>query len=95
MYHYSKDANADIWPSYPFITNERKNCRPPRDQYVINGHLAQLPLKEIAKKTVERILLLQRVKDRIHKLKLERSKNKDCSGPVKLKCHIKCGSDGY
>lgn len=95
MFLYNKNANADIWPCYEFITHERKKCRPDRDHYFINGKVAQLPLKEVLKKTVSRVLLLQRVKDRIHKLKNERVKNKELLlEPMIVKCHSKCGSDG-
>ena len=49
--------------------------------------------KEAAKKTVDRILLIKRVRERIRDLKNQRVKNKDFE-PIKLKCHIKCGFDG-
>ena len=49
--------------------------------------------KEAAKTTVDRILLIKRVRERIRDLKNQRVKNKDVE-PIKLKCHIKCGFDG-
>ena len=89
-------ANANIWPSYPFISNEKKNCRPPEDSYSVTGQEAVFSFKEAAKKTVDRILLIKRVKGRIQDLKNRRVKNPQLSlDPIRCICHIKVGFDGY
>ena len=88
-------ANANIWPSYPFISNEKKNCRPPEDSYSITGQEAVFSFKEAAKKTVDRILLIKRVKGRIQDLKNRCLNNPGLtSNSIRLKCHIKVGFDG-
>ena len=91
----STDCNADIWPCYDTITQERKNCRPPSESYEISGQVAQFSFKELAKTTVDRILKIKRIRERIQQLKNKRLKdNAKETGPIRLKCHIKCGFDG-
>ena len=49
----------------------RKNCRPPRDQYLITEYIATIPLQALIVHTVDRILEIPWVAQHVLRLKQE------------------------
>ena len=82
----SKECNADFLPCYSYISQAKKFCRPPVDQYFITETCATIPLKALVIQTIDRILEIPRVKQNI----LERKEN---DPNVSAKLTLKIGSD--
>ena len=65
----SKQCNADFLPCYNYISDEKKLCRPPRDQYFITEYVATIPLKALLLHSIDRILEIPWVIQRFLELK--------------------------
>ena len=82
----SKACNADFLPCYDYISEAKKFCRPPRDQYFITETSATIPLKALAIQTIDRILQIPRVKQDILELK-------ETDPNIRIILTIKAGND--
>ena len=65
----SRQCNADFLPCYNYISDEKKLCRPPRDEYLITEYVATIPLKALLVHTIDRILEIDWVTQRFLELK--------------------------
>ena len=82
----SKACNADFLPCYDYISQAKKLCRPPRDQYFITETSAIVPLKALVIHTIDRILQIPRVEQDI----LERKRTEP---NMSAKLTLKIGND--
>ena len=83
----SAECNADFLPCYTYVSDEKKMCRPPRDNYVITETVATIPLQPLAIHTADRILEIPYLKEVVLEMKEE------AENGVELELEGKIGSD--
>ena len=84
------ECNADFLPCYTYVSEEKKTCRPPRDQYVITETVATIPLQPLAIHTVDRILEIPWLKEVVLEMKEEAENVNEI---LELELEGKVGSD--
>ena len=82
-----RDSNADCWPSYYKLTKEKVRTYP--SGMIVSDYHAQNSLQSMLERTVERLLLVPRVQERIAEIKKKLKGKK-----VTLTFRYKWGFDG-
>ena len=72
------------------MSEEKKTCRPPRDDYIITETVATIPLQPLAIHTIDRILEIPWVKEVVLKKKEE---SENANEIFQLELEGKIGSD--
>ena len=70
------------------MSEEKKTCRPPRDDYIITETVATIPLQPLAIHTIDRILEIPWLKEVVLEMKKEAE-----NGIVELELEGKVGND--